>query len=99
MNATPVEYDERTLVVENASYRWGYLLVTFGLLADVAYRSFVLRQASWDLLVLVVAGGLAASLYQGFHRVISRRWMTVAAVSAVVAAVVAVVVSLAMQPR
>ena len=28
--------DERTITVENTSYRWGYLLLSFGLLVVVA---------------------------------------------------------------
>ena len=30
-----VERDERTVAVENASYRWSYLVVTYALLVDV----------------------------------------------------------------
>ena len=30
-----VERDERTVAVENASYRWAYLVLTYALLVDV----------------------------------------------------------------
>jgi hypothetical protein len=39
-----VERDERTVAVENASYRWAYSLLTYALLVDVMYRSLVRRQ-------------------------------------------------------
>lgn len=85
MNNPPVTRDERTVVIENASYRLAYLVMSFGLLASVAYRSFALQQSSWDLLALVVLSGVIATLYQGAHKVLSRRWM-VAAVATVIAA-------------
>ena len=41
MNTAPsVQRDERTVAVENASYRWAYLFLSFGLLALVAYILF-----------------------------------------------------------
>ncbi len=88
-----VERDERTVAVENASYRWAYLLLSFALLADVAVRSFLYREAAWDLLGLVVAGGAVTAAYQAAKRVLTRRWvytiLIVMGVAAVVAAVVA----------
>jgi hypothetical protein len=86
----PVARDERTLAVENASYRLAYLLMTYGLLAAVAYRAFALKQSSWDLMGLVVAGGFVATAYQGFNKVLSRRWILVTGLTAAAAAVVAI---------
>jgi len=83
--------DERTIVVENASYRWAYLVLTFGLLAIVAYRDFVWRESSWELLALVVFSGLVITLYQLAHRVLSRSWVMAVAVTVAVAAGVALV--------
>ena len=85
----PVARDERTLSIENASYRWAYLLMTYGLLAAVAYRAFTLQQSSWDLMALVVAGGLVAAGYQGLNRVLSRRWALITVATALAAAAVA----------
>lgn len=85
-----VSRDERTVVVENASYRLAYLVMSFGLLASVAYRSFALQQSGWDLLALVIVGGATATLYQGFNHVLSRRWLVVTAVVFAVAAVLAI---------
>ncbi len=66
--------DERTLVVENASYRWAYLLLSFGLLADIAYRGFQRQDSNWDLMALVLLGGLVATLYQAIHKVLTLGW-------------------------
>ena len=46
--------DEREAAVEQGGDRLAYIVVSYGLLLIVAYRSFVERQASWDLLALVV---------------------------------------------
>lgn len=83
--------DERTITIENTSYRWGYLLLSFGLLVVVACRSFIWRQSSWDLLALVVLGGVVTTLYQWTHSVLSRHWVIVTVVAVLLAAVVAVV--------
>ncbi|HLC01953.1 MAG TPA: hypothetical protein VJK02_02865 [Anaerolineales bacterium] len=69
--------DERTLSVENASYRWGYLFLAFGILLIVAYRGLVKQEASWDLLALVIISGIVTSIYQGRYRVLSGRWAAV----------------------
>ena len=74
MNNQSVTRDERTLSVENSSYRWAYLLLSFGLLGIVAYRGLLWRESNWDLLGLVILGGLVTTFYQGAHRILSRRW-------------------------
>ena len=81
--------DERTIAVENSSYRWAYLILSFGLLVVVAYRSFLWRESRWDLMALVVLGGVVTTLYQWSHRVLTRRWVFVAVTTGLVAAVVA----------
>ena len=92
MKDQPIIRDERTITVENSSYRWAYLLLSFGLLAVVAYRSFAWREASWDLMALVILGGVVTTLYQWSHRVLSRRWVFMAITTGLLAAVVAVVI-------
>ena len=92
MNTTnPVQRDERTVAVENASYRWAYLFLSFGLLLLVAYRSFVNQESPWDLLVLVVLGGSVGTAYQAFKRVLSRPWAVTAFLAVVAAALVGAV--------
>jgi len=89
MNNQSVARDERTAVVENASYRIAYLVMSFGLLASVAYRGFVLQQSSWDLLALVILGGATATMYQGTNKVISRRWIITTVATIVIAGLIA----------
>ena len=94
MTALQVQRDERTVVVENASFRWGYLFMSFGLLALVACRSLVWRESPWDLLLLVVLGGAVPVAYQGYHDVLTSRWAVRMFVAAVIGAIVAAVLVL-----
>jgi hypothetical protein len=89
MNAT-VHRDERTVSVENQSYRWAYFVLSYGLLASVAYRGFVLDEQSWDLIGLVIVAGAIATLYQGKESVLNRRWLLLSALAAAVALILAV---------
>ena len=93
MGETAVERDERTVAVENASYRWGYLVMSFGLLVLVMYRSFVLGQAAWDLMALVVLGGAIPSAYQGANNILTRRWARLQIAAMVTAIVIAAVIA------
>jgi hypothetical protein len=91
--APMVQRDERTIVVENASYRWAYLFLSYGILALVAYRSFVQHESGWDLLALVILGGFLTTAYQGIHGVLNRQWATTCLLTAVTAGVLAAVLS------
>ncbi len=93
MNSQPATRDERTTTIENASFRWAYLLLSFGILIVVAYRDFVWQQSSWDLLALVVLSGLVTTGYQAFQRVLTRGWAVVMAVTFVIAAALALVIA------
>ena len=88
-----VERDERTLAVENASYRWAYLLLTYALLVDVMFRSLVRHEASWDLLALVVGGGIVCTVYQARQRILGHGWVLKAVLVACLAGVIAAVVA------
>jgi len=94
MPPTEPARDERTVAVENASYRLAYLVLSFGMLAAVAYRAFAWGQASWDLLALVIAGGAVTVGYQAIHRVLTPQALRIGVVAAVAAAAVALVVGL-----
>ena len=83
--------DERETSVDQAADRLSYLVLSFGLLAIVAYRSIVDREASWDLLGLVVVGGLVGTAYRARKRAVSRRWALVAAGTVAVALIVATI--------
>jgi formate/nitrite transporter FocA (FNT family) len=90
MTSTLVDRDERTVAIENASFRWAYLFLSFGLLTIVAYRSFALAQSSWDLLALVVLSGVVTAAFRYRRRAMTR----VASRSAVVAIVGGIVVAM-----
>jgi hypothetical protein len=90
MTAAPILRDERTVAVENASYRWSYLLLSFGLLGATAWRAFGRGEAAWDLLALVIAAGLVNTLYQGRQRVLHRAWAMASAATALIAVLIAV---------
>ena len=87
--------DERETSVDQAADRLSYLVVSFGLLAIVAYRSLVGHEASWDLLGLVILGGLVGTAYRVRRRVVSRRWELVAVGTAALAVVVAAILAFA----
>jgi hypothetical protein len=81
--------DERTEAVENAGYRWSYFALSFGLLIIGALRSFVLHEATWDLLALVVVGGGINAAYQFSRRVVYPRWLVTTVVTFTLAALLA----------
>ena len=64
---------ENTLL-EDAGYRFAYLVMSFGVLCIVAYRSFWKYETSWDLLALVVLGGVLHAAYQGMRGNLYRGW-------------------------
>jgi len=68
MSTPSIERDERTITVENASYRCGSLFMSFGVLALVAYRSFARNEANRDLLALVVLGGFVPEPLSGLQQ-------------------------------
>ena len=85
--------DERETGVDQAADRLAYLVLSFGILAIVAYRSFVDGVESWDLLGLVVLGGLVGTLYRLAHRAVSREWTLLVVGTTAVALVVAAIVA------
>ena len=89
---TEPERDERTTAIENAGYRWSYLVLSFGLLVIIAGRAFARGEESWDLLALVVVGGLTNAAYQGRHRVLARRWALLLVVTLLAAGFLAAVI-------
>jgi hypothetical protein len=84
-----VERDERTVAVENAGYRWGYLVLIYALLVDVMYRGLFRHEAAWDLMALVIGGGIFCSVYQARQKTLAHGWVMKALVGAVIAAVIA----------
>ena len=93
MSVKSVMRDERTVSVENASYRLAYLVMSYGLLLIVAYRSFALKEQAWDLMALVVVGGGVATVYQGTNGVLTSRSARIFVVAMAVAAVIAAAIA------
>jgi len=89
-----VERDERTIAIENAGYRWSYLALSFALLVDIAFRSFVRGETSWDLFALIVLSGSLHAAYQAWKRALFARWIVIVLATLVTAAVVAAVVAM-----
>lgn len=91
-----VQRDERTVAVENASYRWAYSLLAFALLVDVMWRALVRHEAAWDLMALVVVGGVGASVYQARQRILTQGWVVKVVLAACIAAVIAAVLAMSL---
>jgi uncharacterized membrane protein len=86
--------DEREVGIDRAGDRLGYLVVSYGLLLLVAYRGFVQGQTSWELLALVVLGGLVSAAYRLRHQAMTRQTWMVAGVTIVVALAVGALLGL-----
>lgn len=86
--------DERTVAVENASYRWAYSLLTYALLVDVMCRALFRREAAWDLMALVVVGGVVATVYQARKRSLAHGWVMKVVLLGCVAAVFAAILAM-----
>jgi hypothetical protein len=79
-----VQRDERTVAVENASYKWACIFTTYALFIEVMYRGAVRHEAAWDLLALAIAPGVICTIYQARHKTVSG-WMAVLMVCSAVA--------------
>jgi len=90
--------DERTRAVSDHGNAIAYGILIYGLLLDVMVRSFVYGQQAWDLMGLVIAGGLVSWFYQQRARIFSspkkwRQWGLLIAISATVACLLALAVN------
>lgn len=81
--------DEDQVSVELGADRLAFVVLSFGVLIAVAYRSFALGLASWDLLGVVVVAGLVGAAYRAWHGVLTRSSTAVLLAAAGVACVVA----------
>jgi hypothetical protein len=81
--------DERESGIDLAADRLSYLVLSYGLLLIVAYRAFTLGEASWELLGLVIFGGLVGTGYRFRMRAGTRGWGAVVVATIVIAALVA----------
>jgi len=90
--------DEREVSVDRAADRLAYVVLSFGLLAVVAYRSFVEGVASWELLGLILLGGAVSTAYRLWQGVLTRQAVLVLGLTALIAVVVGAVVVLGLRP-
>lgn len=89
-----IEKDERTIVVENESYRIAYSVISYGILIDIMYRSFFLKEAPWDLFVLIFLGGIVATAYQYKQKIFTHKWIRSILILVVLSALTALIVAL-----
>ncbi len=90
-----VERDERTVAVENASYKWACIFVCFALLIDVICRAVVRNEAAWDLMALVIAGGIFCTIYQARQKTLGKTSVKAGVLIAFVGGVISTAVLLA----
>ncbi len=74
MKQEPVIRDERYYAVENASFKIGYLILSFGTMLLISFRGFVYKENNWDFFALVMISSLAATIYQYKHRIVPFSW-------------------------
>ena len=84
--------DERTVAVENASYKWAYILLTFALFIDMLYRGLVRHENAWDLLALVIVSAAVGTLYQVRHKTLGHGFVMQAVLIVCVGAVIGAIV-------
>jgi hypothetical protein len=87
--------DEREQMIDAQAERLTAAILSFGILVIVLVRS-LRGEAAWDLLALVIGGGFAGSAYRLRHRVVGKRWASMALLAAGAAAVVAAGIVLSM---
>ncbi|HZW50187.1 MAG TPA: hypothetical protein VFF80_08700 [Bacillota bacterium] len=92
MLAKKVEKDERTTYVENQSYRYGYIALSFGILIDILYRSIQFNEAPWDLFAVIFLGGLITIGHQYRNRILTENWIKAVGLTIVISAIVSLVV-------
>lgn len=86
--------DEREQSIDLAADRLSFIVVCYGALILAVYRSAVLQQDAWDLLGLVVLGGVTGLAFRLQKGVVTRPWALVLVATAIIAAVAAVAMAL-----
>lgn len=94
----PYPRDEREAAIDRAGDRLAYLVLSYGLLIIVAWRSFVDGAAPFELVALVVFGGVAGALYRVWHRAFNRESAIIVGLTVATALVVAAIVAVAVRP-
>ena len=84
-----MQRDEWDTSVDNAADRLSYLVISYGLLLIVAYRSLVDGTGSIELLALIVMAGFVGLLYRLRERTLTRRTWAVYGLTVFLAMLVA----------
>lgn len=90
--------DEREVAIDRAGDRLAYLVISYGLLLVVAWRSFVDGAATFELLALVVLSGAVGAAYRARHRAFTRDSAIVLGVTVLGALVVAAMIAILVRP-
>jgi hypothetical protein len=85
--------DEREAAIDRAGDRLAYLVISYGLLLVVAWRSFVDGRPAFELLALVVLSGAVGAAYRARHRAFTRDSAIVLGVTVLGALVVAALIA------
>jgi hypothetical protein len=93
MNST-MPRGEREVHIDLIADRLAYLVVSYGLLAVVAYRGFTGAGPAWDLLGLVILGGIVGMAYRLAMGVLSGRWVAIVLITVLIGFVVGAVLVL-----
>jgi hypothetical protein len=85
--------DERSEVVEKASYSVAYIFICFALLLDVVYRAFKTGESSFDLLAIVILSGIVSTIYQAKHQILNKSWLKTVVIVLAISIFVGVMIS------
>jgi hypothetical protein len=71
-NKIKSDNDERAIYVQNSSYSFVYKITHIAVIIAVIYRYLANRESSWDLLAILVLGGLIITFYQIRYKTLTR---------------------------
>jgi hypothetical protein len=91
---SPLRRGARGAHVDLIADRLAYLVVSYGLLAVVAYRGFTGAGPAWDLLGLVILGGIVGMAYRLARGVLSGRGVAIVLITILIGIVAGAVLVL-----
>jgi Family of unknown function (DUF6442) len=94
MRLKKIEKDERTVFIENQSYKYGCAILNFGILIDIIYRSVRFNEASWDLFGLIFLSGLVTTVYQYKQKIFTKNWIKSILILIIITAILSVILTL-----
>jgi hypothetical protein len=89
MTSKIVEKDERTIHVENISYKFGFQFMTYAIFVDVIYRSLRFHEGSFDLILIVLLSCLPIIVYQYKEKIYPKNMIRNVALLSVIIAILA----------